>query len=227
MNKTTVIDHFKWYYKKGYITARDGNAAYRWDGNQYMVTASGTVKNELKTGDFCLVDAKGLLTGKKPSIETGAHVAALNSSKKNASVHVHSPNTVALAALFEHNPHKRFKPTERDLVDVLNKNWPELFRYTSVGYIVPFLNPGSQKLHDVVESALSYWGEEFIYDKDGEPEQILDVKKYHDIVIMQRHGVLATGKDLDECMEHIVRLEHISGILLKIVTASGSTESIL
>lgn len=211
MSKKEIIDQFKWFYKKGYITARDGNAAYRIDPcGQYMVTASGVEKYNLKNGDFLVVGPKGETYGDgKPSIETGAHLAVLEGSGRNASIHVHSPNTVALAALFESEA--MWKPNSRHLVGVLNTKWPELFRHTKVGEVVPFLDPGTKWLHESITNAM-------YRHLSG---------KWCDIVIMQRHGVLATGDSLQECMEHIVRLEHLSGILLKIITASGNTTSIL
>lgn len=223
-NAETVIGQFKWFYDKGYITNRDGNAAFRIKGG-YVVTASGVDKADLQANDFIAVYENGLV-GKsaagmqvpgKPSIETAAHLAALNQSGKNASIHVHSPNTVALAALFE--PFGGFKPQSHNLIEVLNTKWPELFRYTKVGHIVHFLEPGSKKLHDSIISSLGKW----VWD----PNKNEEVKDFNDICIMQRHGVLAIGNTLAEAKEHIVRLEHISTILLKIVTASGNLESIL
>ena len=227
-----IIKQFKWYFKKGYITHRDGNAAYRVHGG-YAVTASGIVKNNIKRTDFITVNAKGNVLesygGKKPSIETGAHIALLETSGKNASVHVHSPNTVALAALYDNRiaNGNRFKPRATHLVETLNRYWPELFRYTKVGYIVPFVEPGSKKLHDLILSHMEYWTEEYILDQNNEPIDSKDVKRVKDICIMQKHGVIAVGDTLEECLEHIVRLEHVCTILLKIVTASGNLESIL
>lgn len=227
-NETTISDHFKWYYVNGYITARDGNAAVRTDKG-YLVTASGTRKHDLQYENFVVVDDdRKVLESRnesKPSIETGAHIAVLRSSKKNASVHVHSPNTVALAALFE--PFGGFKPQCHNLVRVLNERWPELFRWTRIGCVVPYLDPGSNKLHDCIVHSLTYWDNKVEFDEEGEPITFDEVKLFNNIVIMQRHGVLAIGDSMDECMEHIVRLEHISTILLKIITASGSLESIL
>ncbi len=232
MNKKldeAIIEHFKWYFKKGYITHRDGNAAYRTKGG-YVVTGSGVIKNDIKRTDFVLVDKNCKMIdsyGKKPSIEGAAHVAALEQSGKNASVHVHSPNTVALAALYDNTTSNgnQFKPRSYHLEKVLNSQYPELFRYTKVAPIPPYFEPGSKKLHDSIVSCLGYWTEKFIGDPH-DPD-IEEVKKFKDIIILQRHGVLAIGDSLDECMEHIIRLEHISTILLKIVTASGSLESIL
>lgn len=227
-----IVKDFKWYYDHGYITARDGNAAYR-SANGYVVTASGTVKNKLNyTLDFIEVDKNlNIITPSpfpimKPSIETGAHVSILEQSEKAVSVHVHSPNTVALAALFEQ--FGGFRPQSSHLVDVLNSKYPELFRYTKVAPIPPYFDPGTEKLHDSIVNCMGYWGLEVAErDKDGEIQKVVEAKKWNDIIILQRHGVLAIDDSLEECMEHIIRLEHISTILLKIITASGKVESIL
>lgn len=226
-----IIKDFKWYYDNGYITSRDGNACVR-EKTHFQVTASGTIKNDLQWNDFSFVDLNGNWVmdekySKRPSIETGAHVAALSASGKKASVHVHSPNTVALAALFDDSSKILFNPRSRHLIEVLNTKWPELFRYTKVGHMVSFLEPGSKKLHDSIQSSLGYWTDEITGTEEEDNIELIEVKKYNDIVILQRHGVLAIGDSLQECMEHIVRLEHISNILLKIITASDSLESIL
>jgi ribulose-5-phosphate 4-epimerase/fuculose-1-phosphate aldolase len=233
MSRTTVINHFKWYYENGYITAKDGNAAYRFEDGAIhgiVVTVSGANKHKMEDSDFIALTTDGKsvilknglyipvgLTTRKPSIETGAHITALKATGMNTSVHVHSPNTVALAALFETND--VYKPNGVALTQVLNTKWPELFRYTKVGNIVPFLEPGSNELHEAIVDGIH----------DGYDEhKAFYVGEGSNIVIMQRHGVLAVGETLDECMEHIVRLEHISTILLKIITASnGRLESIL
>ena len=198
-----VIEHFKWYYDHGYITSRDGNAAF-YLSEAYTVTASGGVKNNLIENDFIVLDKQGkdpFLSDKKPSIETPAHIEAIQATGRWFSVHVHSPNTVALFGLFDPTDH-----WGTTIPNVLNTKWPELFRYTKVGTTVPFLEPGSKELH----AALSM--------------SFVDAP---DIVVMQNHGVLAVGSNFEQCREHIVRLEHISGILLKILSASGGKTNLI
>lgn len=206
-----ISQDFEWYFDKGYITQRDGNACIKLDDGKFLVTASGAPKHELGVDDYVIVDPDGKVLAapyqNKPSIETGAHLAILAISKKNASVHVHSPNTVALAALF--GTGSRFSPSDGELVNCFNNGYPELFRYTRVGEIVPFLDPGSRELHESIKESIE------IETKQGHNQ------RFADIIIMKKHGVMAIGDSLDECREHIVRLEHISSILLKTLSASG------
>ena len=197
---------FEWYYENGYITVRDGNACIR-EGDNFLVTASGIPKHELGVQTFVMVNIDGKVVespveGNKPSIETMAHIDAMNFSGKNASVHVHSPNTVSLFMMAQESHRVTFP-------QYLNTQWPELFRYTKVAPIVPYLTPGSQALHTAITESLL----------DGTAVKG-DTLYPPDIIVMQRHGVLAVGDSLEHCREHIQRLEHVSSILLKTLTAS-------
>lgn len=189
---------FHWYYNNGYITQRDGNYCEKFDENKFIVTASGVDKSVLGESDFVEVSSLGIRQGdyvKKPSIETLGHIAALQRTNKQASVHVHSPNTVALFEIAQRN---NKIPA---LIKVFNKDWPEFFRYTKLGALVKYNTPGSIELHQDISQAFS------------QPNV--------DIVVMQKHGVLAVGEDFKQCRGHIQRLEHLSSILLKIASASN------
>lgn len=204
-----MIQDFEWYYEKGYITTRDGNACVRHEGN-YLVTATGVAKHELDQDSYVLVDESGEILeapyNQKPSIETMAHILALNNTGKAASVHVHSPDTVALIELYV-----RSVLGPKSVINTFNTKWPELFRYTVVGELVPFHKPGSDILHLAIETSF---------------RNMMNGKRV-DIIIMERHGVLAVGDNLEQCREHILRLEHISSILLKTITASGGNLEVI
>lgn len=213
-----IMKDFEWYYDKGYITQRDGNACIKLEDGTFLVTASGARKDQLGADDYVIIQFDkdnhfntsivSAPNNNKPSIETAAHLWALHYTCKTASVHVHSPNTVALFEIFA-NSFLRAR-----LVETLNEGWPELFRHTKVARPVKFMAPGSKELHDGIMDAFRVY--------------ILLKETQSDIVVLERHGVLAVGDSVDQCKEHIVRLEHTSTILLKIISASGGNlESIL
>lgn len=218
-----IQQELEWYYNNGYITARDGNICMALDDEKerYLVTASGVRKDEIMLDNYVIVNRHGSqletpLEDQFASIETGAHLQALEHTGENVSVHVHSPNTVALFHLFADKKAK--SPSTIELEGQLNSKWPELFRYTKVGRTVPFLKPGSLELHEEVSKSFRLSHIQFMRNFHPTP----------DIVVMQRHGVFATGESLSQCREHIQRLEHISVMLLKIISASGGKkESIL
>ena len=212
-NLIKMSKDFDWYYENKYITVRDGNACVR-DGNNYIVTASGVPKHELGFETYVVVDKdlniiESPLEGLKPSIETAAHLHALESKPFTckASVHVHPPSTVSLFGIVE-----KSESITLALENSLNSNWPELFRYTRIGKTVDFLQPGSHELHNKIDESFKI---------------NLINNTFPDIIVLQRHGVLAIGENLEQCREHIERLEHISAILLKMLMAGLSLKEIL
>ena len=84
--------------------------------------------------------------------------------------------------------------------------FPELRRYTSVGTELTFLEPGSEMLAKNVVGNMT----------EGQ------LKIQHDIIGMDRHGVVAVGLSPWDAFEHIERLEHICQIVL----ASGRKNGI-
>lgn len=195
-----ICNYFMGFHQDKLITIRDGNACFRISENEFLVTKSGEDKSMMTMDSFMIVETndnnKMDYNPKlgKPSIETLAHILALKATSKKFSMHVHPPKTIALfAAVGSGHP--------MELSSVLNNEWPELFRYTKVGETVPFLDPGSEKLHRVLEMSFEDLGT--------------------DIVVMQNHGILTVGDTPEACYEHITRLEHISGILLDILAATG------
>jgi len=197
-----MIDDFKWYFEAGYITPRDGNVCYKMDSNSFLITASGVEKQKMNLDHILKVDANGKTDSQlKPSIETLGHLIALKQTNHNASVHVHSLETVALFSL-------AYKKNFLDLLETnLKTQWAELFRYTKVGKTVEYLAPGSKELHDGINKSFS------------------DHKT--DIIVLDQHGVIAVGNSLEECKEHIIRLEHVSKMVLKMLMASGGDISVL
>ena len=199
---TKMIEDFKWYFEAGYITPRDGNVCYKIDDSQYLITASGVEKQKLSTDHILKINEHGKADSiYKPSIETLGHLIALSETSRTASVHVHSLETVALFSL----AYKRnFLPL---LEQNLRTQWAELFRYTKVGKTVDYLAPGSKELHDGIANSF----------KDSKI----------DIIVLDQHGVIAVGDSLDQCKEHIIRLEHVSKMVLKMLMASNGDVSIL
>lgn len=196
-----MIEDFTWYFEKGYITPRDGNVCYKIDSNKYLITASGVEKQKMSLNHILEIDNEGKSSSQfKPSIETAGHLISLKETNSKVSVHVHSLETVALFSLaFK----KSFLPL---LEENLKTQWAELFRYTKVGKTVGYLVPGSKALHDGIAKSFQ------------DPA---------DIIVLDQHGVIAVGESLEECKEHIIRLEHVSKMVLKMLTAANGDISIL
>lgn len=84
----------------GFMTASDGNASLRLDGDRFLITPSGPLKASLKPEDLLEVDGQGrTLAGQgRPSSELGMHLAAYAlRSEVGAVFHAHPPAVTAFA----------------------------------------------------------------------------------------------------------------------------------
>lgn len=190
---TAMGDVMREAYKRGWITTRDGNISIR-RGNKFYITPSGVRKTIIHPEHIIKLPIKQgivLMQGDiKPSIEMDLHVQIQMSDNKTKSVvHLHPTNTIALMYKVYLKPNA-FQEIAND--------FPELKRYTKVGSIASYQEPGSQELADVVFEAIAPKG-----------------KIEYDIVGLDRHGVVAVAQNPWDAFEHIERLEHIAEIYLK------------
>jgi methylthioribulose-1-phosphate dehydratase len=93
-----IIAVGRWLDTKGWAPATAGNYSMRLDDGSFAVTVSGQHKGRLSREDVMRVDATGQsLDGKKPSAETGLHLAIYALfPHANAVLHSHSPEAVGL-----------------------------------------------------------------------------------------------------------------------------------
>ncbi len=191
---TAVGDVMRACYARGWITTRDGNASLRRSRSKFVyITPSAWRKNlifpelmirmEMDEGKNLKIPA-----GTKPSGELHMHHLLLkNASKTRAVVHVH-PTHVVACMYRGYNLQK------------VCTQFPEIFRYTRVGPVVPALRATSEELGEATAKALG-----------------LDVSgalKF-DVVGQANHGVCSVAADPWTAFEHIERLDHICEILLK------------
>lgn len=93
-------------YKKGFISASDGNISARLTTNRLLITPSGLHKGFLEPGDILLINTDGQRVGPgsianrklKPTSELPLHLEAYKQRPDiNAVVHAHPPITIALS----------------------------------------------------------------------------------------------------------------------------------
>lgn len=178
-------------YRRGWITTRDGNVSVcdpERCGGRFYITPSGVRKNKIevehivryticKDNNIHARDIDG-----KPSIELDMHhlIHKDRDMKLGSVVHLHPTHCVAAM-------HKGI-----ELAD-LAKQFPELGRYSQVGFNVSMHYPGTDDLAK---------------------ETAANIKGYN-IVGQVGHGVTAYARNPWDAFEHIERLEHICEIVLK------------
>lgn len=193
----TICEVLSEAYKRNWITARDGNASLRYaNDNKIYVTPSGVRKQTLQPGMFKIIDAPTgyelegcpIQYGLQPTGELPLHWGLQRAINEDVRVVLHLHPTYTIAAML----------AGIDLSKLVNE-FPELGRYTSVAPTVPDVPPISQELGDACMENLGL-------ADDG--------SLVHDIVGIDRHGVVAVSTTPWRAMEHIERLEHICKIAL-------------
>jgi len=191
----TVCDIFKEAYRRGWITARDGNASVRYAEQDYFfVTPSGVRKQFLQPEMFKKVSITGevleytdVSKNLKPSGEFPMHFGLQRMIVKPVRVVIHMHPTYTVAAMYR----------GINLQNLLNE-FPELSRYTSIAPTVPEIEPITQELADATLNNL----------------EVSNGFVKYDIIGYDRHGVVAVDTSPWRAFEHIERLEHICKIVL-------------
>jgi len=204
----TVCDIFKEAYKRGWVTARDGNASVRYEEQDYFfITPSGVRKQFMQPEMFKkigvnvgyydqpprrkfsyeILDYTDVSANLKPSGELPMHFGLQKQISTPVRVVLHMHPTYTVAAMYK----------GIDL-QLLLEEFLELSRYTSIAPSVPKIEPITQELADATMKNLE------VYE---------GLVKY-DIVGYDRHGVVAVDTSPWRAFEHIERLEHICKIVL-------------
>jgi ribulose-5-phosphate 4-epimerase/fuculose-1-phosphate aldolase len=204
----TVCEIFKEAYKRGWITARDGNASVRYAEQDYFyITPSGVRKQFMQPEMFKkigivegvygqppvldytheILDYTDVSANLKPSGEFPMHFGLQKQIVKPVRVVLHMHPTYTVAAMYK----------GINLQNLLNE-FPELSRYTSIAPTVPEIEPITQELADATIKNL----------------EVFEGYVKYDIVGYDRHGVVAVDTSPWRAFEHIERLEHICKIVL-------------
>ncbi len=104
-----IIAAGRWLDGKGWAPATAGNYSMRLDDGNFAITVSGWHKGRLTEAGVMTVDAAGTsLDGKKPSAETGLHMALYaRFPGVNAVLHSHSPEAVGMSRAYAGAPSYR------------------------------------------------------------------------------------------------------------------------
>jgi L-fuculose-phosphate aldolase len=177
-------------HARNLLAAGDGNISVRLPDGRIAMTPTGISKFELSPSQMAFVDQEGHILSGKPSSELLMHLAIYQACPEaKAVVHAHPPTAIAWTV------------ARPDLKELPSDVLPEVILAAGVIPVVPYANPGTQAMGDVIRPFLPF----------------------HRLMILPRHGGLAWGEDLDEAVGGIERLEHVAHILMLASTLGGLT----
>ncbi len=130
--------------ESGLLASTCGNVSLKVGEDRMVISASGSEIGRLDAGSVCVValDTGGALRGPKPSMEAGMHRRVYQvRAGATAVVHCQSQHATLLACLKD-------PPTNLDLI-------PEVPAYVRAHAHVPYAQPGSDALADLVAGAFA------------------------------------------------------------------------
>lgn len=196
-----LISWGKQLYAKNYVSAFDGNLSVRADSDLILITRSGCMKGLLCEEDFVLINSKGQLQDRPDLLQP--KVGAVASSETIMHLTVYNRQPLAQAVFHAHPPtavaYCVAHPSENKFP---LKFTSELILALGQVPIVSYQRPGTRKM-----------GETLI------PH--LDKAK---VMILQFHGVVSWGEDIDEAYRGVERLEHAAEIFWKAKTMGHVAE---
>lgn len=210
----TICDVLKTAYERNWISTRDGNASYKRRDEEYLyITPSGVRKQHLNAE---LIFKLKFQDDYKTADEPWLNLERVSDDYQRKLIGLEASGEVPLHALLQ-----RIVPENRVVLHLhptyiiaamyagwnlqtLAEEFPEINRYTKVGPTVPMIPPICKELGFAAVKALN------LNNETGEID--------FDIIGLDRHGIIAVGRDAWSAFEHIERLEHIC----KIALASGN-----
>jgi ribulose-5-phosphate 4-epimerase/fuculose-1-phosphate aldolase len=196
--KAEACEVLKASYERGWISTRDGNVSVRAEGGRFHVSPSGVRKHSLRPDSFLLVDATGFGGPGQPSGELELHRQVQALLPEGWTTVLHVHATYTVAALYAGYT-----------LPALAAGFPEVSRYTRVGTDVPALPATSDSLADATGAA---------FRATALPPHIVG---------LDRHGVVAIGRDPWDAFEHVERLEHICKMVLSASTSACAMDGAL
>lgn len=205
----TICDVLKAAYERNWISTRDGNASFRRKNENFLyVTPSGVRKQHMNAEMMIKME----FDNKKDNLPIWNTLKRVDDEYQKKIIGLNPTGELPLHALLQENiPDNRvilhLHPTYIisamyagiDLQKLADE-FPEIHRYTRVGPTVPMIPPISKELAFASIKALN------LNDKTGDVD--------YDIIGLDRHGIIALGKDAWSVFEHVERLEHICQIAL-------------
>ncbi len=190
--RTAIVEAGQIAYTQGLLCASDGNLSIRLPDGNILITPSGVGKGRLSPEDLLVIDPDGRML--KPAAD--ASLRATSELPMHLEVYRRRPDVRAV--LHAHPPYATALTAVYDhfRLDIL----PEMAALLGDIPITELAMPSSGETAAVIH----------------------DLIITHDALMIRQHGSLTVGKNLEEALIHLERLEYIARVILIAETAAGA-----
>jgi L-fuculose-phosphate aldolase len=197
-SKKEIIKTGKRMYAKGYVVASEGNMSIRIGNKQILVTPSGKNKGLLKEKDLVVVD----LEGKKLAGPQDPNSENLKpSSELLMHLFVYQKREDVNAVVHAHPPYSlAFASAHLPLAQNL---LPEVIMFLGEISLSAYATPSTEEV----------------------PKSLSSFIEKHNAFLLENHGVLTLGKDIDEAYSRLEMVEHLAKVNL-LCRILGKTEEL-
>jgi L-fuculose-phosphate aldolase len=181
--RSAIVETGRLAYQNGLMVSNDGNISVRMADGRILITPSGICKGRMKPGDLLLIDAQGSL------VKPAADPALKASSEQPMHLEVYRQRSDVRAVIHTHLIFANALAITLGKIrmDVI----PEAVMSFGEIPITDFAMPSSTQNADAIRRLIVN----------------------HDVLLIRNHGSLTVGKNLDEALNHLERLEHVAKTL--------------
>jgi L-fuculose-phosphate aldolase len=180
--RVAIVETGRICYNQGWMVSNDGNISARLGDNYIVITPAGVSKGRMDTEDPIVLDLDGNLAWSKPGSK-------------------YKPST-------ETPMHLEVYRQRDDVRGVIHAHPVYATALTVAGQTIPI---------DVFPELILTLGDIPVTDfatpsSHEDAEAIKPLAKTHDAILLRQHGSLTVGKDLDEALINLERVEHVSQV---------------
>ncbi len=178
--RAAIVEAGQITYVRGLLTASDGNISVRLPDGNILITPSGVGKGRLSAGDLLVIDISG-------NVLRPAEDSSLRSTSEQAMhLEVYRQRSDVRAVLHAHPPYATALTAVRAEIrmDIL----PEMLAAMGQVPITKLAMPSSHQTADAIHELICC----------------------NDAIMLRQHGSLTVGKNLEEALIHLERIEHVA-----------------
>lgn len=181
--RAAIIETGRIAYQSGLMISNDGNISVRMPDGTILITPTGVCKGRINPEDLLVIDIDGRIIKKSPN------PLIRPSSEQPMHLEVYRQRPDIRAVIHTHLIFANALVISKNQIrmDVIPEAAAAFGSIPITGYAMPASVQNAEAIRGLIAN--------------------------HDVILIRNHGCLAVGKDLDEALIRVERLEHISKTL--------------